>query len=58
MDRCRLSPFVCIFLGLLLLAVGYSLDPETLRKIWLWVSFLMVICGIIMIIAFNVLAKK
>lgn len=58
LGRCRWCPLAAIFMGLVLLIVGYSVDPENLRKIWLLVSSLMVLFGIIMTIAFNVMARK
>ncbi len=58
LGRCRWCPLAAVFMGLILLIVGYSVDPENLRKIWLLVSSLIVLCGIVMTIVFNIMSKK
>ena len=53
MRRCRLCAFVPVAFGVVFFLLGYFLDAEVVRILWLILTGMMVLMGIFMVIMVN-----
>lgn len=57
-SQCKWCPVVCVIIGILLFFVGYTVEPEVLQIIWLIMTGLMAICGVVMLVAFRIIGRS
>lgn len=58
MKGCRWCPIIPVILGTILLLLGYFLNPETIRVLWLILSGVVVLMGLFCLIAMNIISRK
>ncbi len=58
MGRCKLCPLLPIIMGVVLLLLGYALPAATVRIMWMVLSGLMILMGIICLAVTNLLKKR
>lgn len=57
MKACRWCPFMPIIFGVALFLLGYYLDAEAVRLLWLVFSGFMVLMGLMMLVMVNVFLR-
>lgn len=58
MKGCRWFPLMPLIIGIGLFALGYFLDAEVVRVLWMVLSGIVVLAGILCFIAMNVISRK
>jgi len=58
MKRCRWFPLMPLIIGIGLFALGYFLDAEVVRVLWMVLAGIVVLVGILCFIAMNVISRK
>jgi flagellar motor component MotA len=58
MKHCRWCPLIPLVVGITALLLGYFLDPETIRTIWMIGASLVVLMGICGLVMMGVMKRK
>ena len=58
MKRCRWCPLIPIIIGITMFLVGYFLDAEAVKTLWLFVSCLPILMGVMGLIMMNFMFKQ
>jgi len=57
MKACRWCPLIPIIFGVVLFLLGYYLDAEVVRLLWLIFTGFMVLMGVMMLVMVNVFLR-
>ena len=58
MNGCRWCPLIPLAIGIILFLLGYFLDAETVRILWLVFSCLPIVMGLVALIMMNTKFKE
>jgi len=58
MKRCRWFPLILVIVGIFLLLLGYYLDAEVIRILWMILSGLIILMGVLGFIVVSMISKK
>ncbi len=58
MEKCKWCPLIPFIWGIIAFALGYYLDAEIIRIIWLVLSGLMILMGLMCFIMMQVMSKS
>jgi len=58
MEKCRWCPLIPLTLGIVFFLLGYYLDPNTVRILWLAGAGLMTLMGLMGFIMMSVMSKS
>lgn len=58
MKKCRWCPLIPVTVGIIFLLLGYFLDAEIIRMLWIILSIIMILMGIICFTMMNIMSKK
>jgi hypothetical protein len=58
MEKCRWCPLIPLIMGIIIFALGYYLDAEIVRIVWLVFSSIMILMAIIGFIMMQIIYKS
>ena len=58
MKQCRWCPLIPLVIGVILFLLGYFLDADTVRVLWLVFSCLQILMGLAALILINTMFKE